>query len=233
MVCAHQARLPLISLSRTVPHSSDCCRLCVCGCQFDDEWTPEHLRAGETNMYKEIAVALKGAEWRQPGLVALAKKLATSTGPREPIKVEVPASYEPKAGVNLWAARGGGEGVPQPAAPTEPDAVAEGAAAQPAADGAACTGLQAVQSQALPEPGASQVSEARETEGAAAAFRAPPPRATPPHRPTDEVELGSGSMLGQARGESMCEERSVVFAPHGQDRGRHRRRRQSTPRTTQ
>ena len=173
--------------------------------------------SGKTNLYKEIAVGLKGAEWRQPGLVAFANKLATSAGPREPIKLQVPASYKPKTGPNPWLARGGGEGVPHAAAPSELAPVgegADGAAAQRAADGAACTGSQVARSQALPEPvGAAQASEARVTAGAAAALRAPPPRAAPPPRPTDEVELGSGSMLGRARGESLCGEHSVVFAP--------------------
>jgi hypothetical protein len=187
------------------------------GCQFDDEWTPKHLMSGKTNLYKEIAVGLKGAEWRQPGLVAFANKLATSAGPRKPINIQVPASYEPKSGPNPWRARGGAESVPHAAAPSELAPVgegADGAAAQRAADGAACTGSQVARSQALPEPvGAAQASEARVTAGAAAALRAPPPRAAPPPRPPDEVELGSGSMLGRARGESLCGEHSVVFAP--------------------
>jgi hypothetical protein len=41
-----------------------------------------HLACGEANLYKEIAVALKDAEWRQPGLVAFATKLATSASRR-------------------------------------------------------------------------------------------------------------------------------------------------------
>jgi len=45
---------------------------------FRSDWTPEHLQGGDTNLYKEIALALKGAEWREPGLVALASKIAAS-----------------------------------------------------------------------------------------------------------------------------------------------------------
>jgi len=70
---------------------------------LNDGWTPAYLTGGPTNLYKDIDVALKGEEWRQPGLVTLAAKLATSAGEHKPIKVEVPTSYEPKAGANPWA----------------------------------------------------------------------------------------------------------------------------------
>jgi hypothetical protein len=95
------------------------------------------------------------------------------------------------------------------------------------ANDGACTGSQAVRSQALPEP-ADAANEARVTDGAAAALRAPPPNAAPPPRPLQEVELVSmlqaeaqptvvepvarGTMLGRARGDSLVEERDVVFA---------------------
>ena len=52
--------------------------------------------------YKEIAFALKGVEWRQPGLVAVASKIAASAGEHKPISFEVPESYEPHAGDNRW-----------------------------------------------------------------------------------------------------------------------------------
>ena len=68
---------------------------CEFGLMFGDDWTPGHLTSGPTNLYKEIALALKGVEWRKPGLVALASKLAASAGPRVPIDFEVPSSYEP------------------------------------------------------------------------------------------------------------------------------------------
>ena len=71
---------------------------------FGDDWTPAHLTGGPTNLYKEIAFALKGAEWRQPGLVAVASKLAGSAAEHKPIDVVVPDSYEPKAGPNPWTA---------------------------------------------------------------------------------------------------------------------------------
>jgi hypothetical protein len=29
-------------------------------CQFGDNWTPSHLTSGLTNLYKDIALALKG-----------------------------------------------------------------------------------------------------------------------------------------------------------------------------
>ena len=68
---------------------------CEFGLMFGDDWTPAHLTGGPTNLYKEIAFALKGVEWRQPGLVAVASKLAASAGPHKPINVVVPDTYEP------------------------------------------------------------------------------------------------------------------------------------------
>jgi hypothetical protein len=61
-------------------------------------------------------LALKGEEWRKPGLVALAAELARSAGEHRPINVRVPASYVPKTGANPWAEAGD-------AARTEPRAV--------------------------------------------------------------------------------------------------------------
>ena len=75
---------------------------CEFGLFFGDEWTPAHLTGGLTNLYKEIAFALKGMEWRQPGLVAVASKIASSAGEHKPIDVKVPASYEPATGPNPW-----------------------------------------------------------------------------------------------------------------------------------
>jgi len=77
---------------------------CEFGLFFGDDWTPAHLTGGKTNLYKEIAFALKGVEWRQPGLVAVASKLAGSAGPHKPIEVLVPDSYEPAFGPNPWTA---------------------------------------------------------------------------------------------------------------------------------
>jgi len=57
---------------------------------FDDDWTPAHLTGGKTNLYKEIALALKGVEWRQPGLVALASKLVASVAKHKPVIFAVP-----------------------------------------------------------------------------------------------------------------------------------------------
>jgi len=73
---------------------------------FNDDWTPAHLTGGRTNLYKAMDLALKGEEWRQPGLVALAAKLATSPGAHMPIQVRVPTSYEPKTGANPWTSFG-------------------------------------------------------------------------------------------------------------------------------
>ena len=72
---------------------------------FGDDWTPAHLQSGATNLYKEIALALKAEEWRKPGLVALASKLNTSAGPRTPIHLRMPEIYEtykPLKGPNPW-----------------------------------------------------------------------------------------------------------------------------------
>ena len=51
---------------------------------FRSDWTPDHLQSGATNLYKEIALALKGEEWRKPGLVALASKINSPLDAREP-----------------------------------------------------------------------------------------------------------------------------------------------------
>ena len=51
-----------------------------------------------------VALALKGSEWRKPGLVALVSKLAASAGPHAPIDVKVPAMYERATGPNTWVA---------------------------------------------------------------------------------------------------------------------------------
>jgi len=75
---------------------------CEFGLMFGDDWTPAHLTSGKTNLYKEIAFALKGVEWRQPGLVAVASKLAGSAKEHAPIDVQVPSSYVPKKGPNRW-----------------------------------------------------------------------------------------------------------------------------------
>jgi len=75
---------------------------CEFGLFFNDDWTPAHLTGGPTNLYKEIAFALKGVEWRQPGLVAVASKIEASAGEHKPIAFDVPNSYEPKTGANPW-----------------------------------------------------------------------------------------------------------------------------------
>jgi len=75
---------------------------CEFALMFNDDWTPAHLTGGSTNLYKEIALALKSVEWRQPGFVAFASKLAASSREHKPIDVKVPSSYEPKTGPNLW-----------------------------------------------------------------------------------------------------------------------------------
>jgi len=75
---------------------------CEFGLMFGDDWTPAHLTGGKTNLYKEIALALKGSEWRKPGFVAFAGKTAASAAAHAPIDVKVPDSYEPAVGPNKW-----------------------------------------------------------------------------------------------------------------------------------
>jgi len=75
---------------------------CEFGLMFGEDWTPPHLTGGKTNLYKEIALALKGVEWRQPGLVAFASKIAGSADEHTPIDVKVPDTYQPKRGPNRW-----------------------------------------------------------------------------------------------------------------------------------
>jgi len=93
---------------------------CEFGLMFGDDWTPAHLTGGKMNLYKEIALALKGAAWRQPGLVAFATKLVASAAPHKPVDVTVPDSYEPATGPNPWkdAAFGGAAALDEAAAPT-------------------------------------------------------------------------------------------------------------------
>ena len=57
---------------------------CEFALMFRSDWTPDHLQSGPTNLYKEIALAFKGAEWRAPGLVALASKIAGSGATHQP-----------------------------------------------------------------------------------------------------------------------------------------------------
>jgi len=68
---------------------------CEFALMFGDGWTPQYLQSGPTNLYKEIALALKGAEWRKPGLVAFASKLAAGGDERKPILVD-PPTIEPE-----------------------------------------------------------------------------------------------------------------------------------------
>jgi hypothetical protein len=75
---------------------------CEFDLMFNDAWTPAHLTGGKNNLYKDIALALKGAEWRFPGLVAVASKLASSAGEHTSAAVQIPHSYEAKAGPNPW-----------------------------------------------------------------------------------------------------------------------------------
>ena len=75
---------------------------CDFGLFFNDDWTPAHLTGGLSNLYKEIAFALKGVEWRQPGLVAVASKIAGSVSEHKPIAIKIPDTYVPKKGPNKW-----------------------------------------------------------------------------------------------------------------------------------
>jgi len=88
---------------------------CEFALMFNDDWTPGHLTGGKTNLYKEIALALKGVEWRKPGLVAFASKLAASAAPHTPIEFTVPSSYEPKEGPNPWTALPAAQALPSSA----------------------------------------------------------------------------------------------------------------------
>ena len=71
---------------------------------FDDDWTPKHLMKGlGFNIYKEIAIALKASEWRLPGLVALAGKVAANGAEPKPLGwFTVPDTYVPATGPNAW-----------------------------------------------------------------------------------------------------------------------------------
>jgi hypothetical protein len=190
--------------------------------QFDDDWTPAHLASGETNLYKEIAIALKGSEWRQPGLVAFARKLATSVGAHKPIRFEVPASYEPKKGPNVWAVAGSGEGDGGEGEGGEGEGGEGGGGEGDGGEGVVPPAAALVEPAPEGEAGnaAASSSEAHASAGASAAMVAPPPR------PQTEVELDSTStavptsapqgsnvrvsaVVGRARGNSLAEDSSV------------------------
>eukprot|EP00966_Prymnesium_polylepis_P123816 2863192-Prymnesium_polylepis.1 len=55
--------------------------------------TPADLKKGPTNVYSQIAIALKGGELREPGLAVLAGRLAVRVA-RKPIESPLP-SEEP------------------------------------------------------------------------------------------------------------------------------------------
>jgi len=138
---------------------------CDFALMYKDDWTPAHLTGGPTNLYKEMELALKGEEWRQPGLVGLVDKLATSARENKPIKVVVPTTYKPKTGANPWAEETGG---------------------------AFCTHPRLVQPQPLPDPVLSVVESHREHRMplGAAAMPPPPAQAAPQPQPPEEAELG-------------------------------------------
>jgi hypothetical protein len=133
---------------------------------------------------------LKGEEWRQPGLVALASKLAMSARAHLPIKVLVPTSYAPKTGANLWievddAACRESQAVP------EPGAQAGERPGSRMSNGAAAAMLAPP---TRPAPLRRARTELRMSDGAAAAMLAPPPRPAPlPPELSDAIELVSMS----------------------------------------
>jgi len=142
-------------------------------CEFDymfrDDWTPAHLTGGETNLYKEIALALKGDAWRLPGFVAFASKLASSAGEHKRINFTVPISYQAKAGPNPWRGSALEDAQPLPLHVAVPMEVG---------------GDNRNGSRAPPEPeDAGHAPEERATTGAAAAMVAPPPKPAPKPMP--------------------------------------------------
>ena len=50
---------------------------------WNDGWTPPWLLKGDANVYRQIAIALKGGAWRPAGLAKLAKELAKGGGNRQ------------------------------------------------------------------------------------------------------------------------------------------------------
>ena len=58
-------------------------------CDFNDMWkagwTPEHLLTGDTNVYKQIAIALKPGRWRKAGLATVVSKMVKGGGERKPV----------------------------------------------------------------------------------------------------------------------------------------------------
>jgi len=95
IVCVHES-LSVVGAARFE---------CDFGRMFDDGWTPAHLERRPLNLYQDIAISLKGAEWRTPGLVAFASKLVSSAGPHTPLEFKVPLTYAPRKGPNRWSSK--------------------------------------------------------------------------------------------------------------------------------
>jgi hypothetical protein len=62
-----------------------------CACDFNDfwneGWTPKHLLAGEANVYRQIAMAIKPGPFRPAGLAIVLGKLSEGGGERAPIEL--------------------------------------------------------------------------------------------------------------------------------------------------
>ena len=61
---------------------SDARMACAFNEFWNDGWTPPWLLKGDANVYKQIAIALKGGAWRMAGLTKLGKELAKGGGSR-------------------------------------------------------------------------------------------------------------------------------------------------------
>jgi len=97
LICAHE----FPSVVGPPRHACDFSQM------FNDDWTPAHLAGGTYNIYREMDLVLKGEEWREPGLVALASKIAASARQHQPIKMVTPETYVPSTAANPWAMPGG------------------------------------------------------------------------------------------------------------------------------
>ena len=86
-VCEAQRKGVHLLLAHEFPSVLEDERTARHACNFNDfwsdGWTPRWLLAGDSNVYKQIAIALKPDAWRTAGLVKLGLELAKGGGPRE------------------------------------------------------------------------------------------------------------------------------------------------------
>jgi len=202
---------------------------------FDDGWTPAHLTRWPSNLYNESALTLKGVEWRKPGLVSVAAKMAASAAEHEPIEFQVPEAYQPKVGPNRWKDEQGCDtalvsharmplGAADAMLPSPPQA----AALPSVTDGVELTSMPA----AMPVPPPKErrrsadadVREEKLLSGSCGSREHPPPSRRAPGRAKeireqtnkasqDSDDPSRAHVVGRARADSLAEDPSACWVP--------------------